>query len=174
MPRAYVHILKEKRGPKPSRKLSKSLENTWKGDETDLSRHFRAGSRCLEQMLGPTSLQASRIKQLREDLVKALEAQSFDARLFVEPLWRLNSPDGQAFTELLSLELARLIRQRGADEETEKEHEQKKLHELARFEDRERFRQLRLNRLVVTRCKQLKQRHLKLYELLLKGLLNRS
>ena len=109
-------------------------------------------------MLGQPSLQARRIHQLREDLVRALEAQSFDAQLFVEPLWRLTSAQGQAFTDLLSGELGRVIRAKGADEETEKEHLHTKLHELQSFQDRERFRQLRLNRLVVTRCKQLKQR----------------
>ena len=38
------------------------------------------------------------------------------------------------------------------------EHNQKKLHEIDSFEDREHYRQLRLNREVVTRCKQLRQR----------------
>lgn len=42
--------------------------------------------------------------------------------------------------------------------ELPQEHNQKKLHEIDSFEDREHYRQLRMNREVVTRCKRLRQR----------------
>jgi len=119
---------------------------------------YHAGSKCLTLLLAPPVVPHRRLEKFRERLLLALEAQGFDDHQWVEPLWRLDDVHSKTFTDLLSAELARVIRARGADEETEKEHNQKKLHEIDSFEDREHYRQLRLNREVVTRCKQLKQR----------------
>eukprot|EP00435_Cladocopium_sp_Y103_P062147 s832_g23.t1 len=64
------------------------------GRVSEFNRILLLGSKCLETLLGQPFVQPRFVRQFRERLLIALEAQGFDDHQWVEPLWRLNDAHG--------------------------------------------------------------------------------
>ena len=126
----------------------------WKHPRKMRAEQYYVGTRCMEALLGTASISTRQVRQLRERLHRALEAQDFQLDVWAGVLHRVEREQLQPFAELLAGELRGVLRKRAADEKTDNFQASTRLGELQTFEDREKHRQWRLDQVATWQPKQ--------------------